>query len=193
MLQLWSQPLPAGAPHRVGDINSLLANWTPDGSHIVFPSYEMSPELMSSINVANKDGSDPHPLAKVPGLVFAIRFSPDRRSIRFDIEEPFTNVDSLWEMDVTGKNIHPLFPDWKASSFQHCCGNWSPDGDYYYFQTGKGADQAIWVLPEHRSFFTRRAKAPSRLLSGPLRFSSPTPAAMARRYFLRAKNRAWNC
>ena len=36
VIELWAQPLPAGAPHHVGNIRALLATWTPDGTHIVY-------------------------------------------------------------------------------------------------------------------------------------------------------------
>ncbi len=68
--------------------------------------------------MANKDGSEPHQLAQVNGIVFSIRYSPDGRRIRFDLTDPSANSNSIWEMDTNGKNIHPLFPDWKESSFQ---------------------------------------------------------------------------
>lgn len=174
--QLWVQPLPAGAPHRIGNINALLGNWTPDGAHIVYPNG-------GTIMIANKDGSDPHLLAKVPGIVFGIRFSPDGRRIRFDVMDPNTQFNSLWEMDSGGRNTHPLFPEWKTYP-SHCCGNWSTDGNYYYFQAGIGDNQAVWVLPERRSIFLRRAKGPARLISGPLRFSAPTPSSDGRRLFV---------
>ena len=174
--QLWVQPLPAGAPHRVGNITALLGNWTPDGSHIVYPDG-------GAIMIANKDGSDPHALATVSGIVFAIRFSPDGRLIRFDVWDLTTQSNSLWEMDSSGKNIYPVFPDWKTRPF-HCCGNWSPDGNYYYFQAGIGEDQAIWVLPERRSIFRKRAQGPTRLISGPLRFGAPTPSSDSKRLFV---------
>ena len=86
-------------------------------------------------------------------------------------------------MDANGKEIHPLFPDWKESSFQRC-GNWSPDGNYYYFLAGRGNAQAIWVMPERRSLFLRRAKGPSRLTSGPLRFYSPILSSDGKRLFV---------
>ena len=133
--------------------------------------------------IANKDGSDPHQLAKVSGLVYCIRFSPDGRRIRFDIQDPRIDSSSIWEMDANGKDIHPLFPDWKESSFQ-CCGNWSPDGNYYYFRAGRGNAQAIWVMPERRSIFRRARQGPSRLTSGPLRFSGPILSSDGKRLFV---------
>ena len=176
VLELWVQPLPAGTPHRVGDIAALLATWTPDGLHIVYA-------VGDTIMMANKDGSEPHQLAKVSGIVFSIRYSPDGRRIRFDLTDPKTDSNSIWEMTANGRDIHPLFPEWKELPVQGG-GNWSPDGNYYYFQAGRGSDQAIWVMPERRSILGRRAKSPSRLFSGPLRLSNPVPSSDGKRLFV---------
>ena len=176
VIQLWVQPLPAGAPHHVGNISAILATWTPDGTHIVYAD-------AGNIMMANKDGSEPHQLAKVSGLVFCIRYSPDGRRIRFDLHDPRIDSSSIWEMDANGTDSHPLFPDWKESSFQRC-GNWSPDGDYYYFLAGRGNAQAIWVMPERRSIFRRAAAGPSRLTSGPLRFNAPIVSSDGKRLFV---------
>jgi len=175
--ELWVQPLPSGAPHRVGNIIAEAACWTPDGIQIVY-AYE------HAIMITNKDGSEPHQLAKVPGVVRALRFSPDGRRIRFHVI-PFGGADSssIWEMDANGKDIHPLFPDWKESPYT-CCGNWSPDGAYYYFQAGRGNAQVIWVMSERRSIFRRAEAGPSRLTSGPLRFSVPVPSSDGKRLFV---------
>ena len=177
--ELWVQPLPGGAPHRIGNIMALLATWTPDGTHIVYSPYEDRGAIM----VANKDGSEPRQLAKVPGVVFSIRYSPDGQRIRFDVADPRTEFNSIWEMDSDGKNIHPAFPNWKESSF-HAVGNWSPDGDYYYFVAGHGNEQAIWVMPERRSIFGRKARGPSQLTYGPLHFSNPVPSGDGKRVFV---------
>jgi Tol biopolymer transport system component/DNA-binding winged helix-turn-helix (wHTH) protein len=177
--QLWVQPLPAGAPHPVGNIRAILATWTPDGTHIVYADAGN----MGNIMMANKDGSEPHQLAKVSGLVRCIRYSPDGQRIRFDLNDPKIDSTSIWEMNANGKGIHPLLPDWKESSFQRC-GNWSPDGNYYYFLAGRGNAQAIWVMPERRSLFRRRAKGPSRLTSGPIRFNAPILSSDGKRLFV---------
>jgi Tol biopolymer transport system component/DNA-binding winged helix-turn-helix (wHTH) protein len=176
VVELWVQPLPAGAPHHVGDIRALLATWTPDGAHIVYADW-------GTIMMSNKDGSEPHQLAKVSGIVFCIRYSPDGRRIRFDITDPKIDFNSIWEMDADGKDIHRVFPNWKESFF-HGCGNWSPDGNYYYFLAGRGNAQGIWVMPERHSLFRRRAKGPSRLTSGPLRFNAPVPSSDGKRLFV---------
>jgi Tol biopolymer transport system component len=135
-----------------------------------------------AIMIANKDGTEPHQLAEISGIPRAFRFSPDGRQVRFTLIQDKADSSSLWEMDANGKNLHPLFPDWKESPYQ-CCGNWSLNGDYY-FQAGRGSTQAIWVIPERRSIFRRGAAQPSRLISGPLRFSGPTPSIDGKRLFV---------
>jgi len=166
--ELWAQPLPSGSPRRVGEIYAFAACWTPDGKHILYADGE-------AIKIANKDGSAPRELARVPGIVRGLRFSPDGQRVRFYVvSRPERSLSTLWEMDANGKVPHLLLPDWNESPYR-CCGNWSPDGKFYYFQAGRGMDQAIWVLPEHTNPLGRADPQPSRLISGPLRFSSPVP------------------
>jgi len=174
--EVWVQPLPAGVPYRVGNIYASAACWTPDGTQIVYSDG-------GAILLANKDGGEARELAKVPGVVRGLRFSPDGQRIRFYVmQPPGFDSSSVWEMDGNGKNVHVLFAEWKQSPFQ-CCGNWSPDGDYYYFQAGRGSEQALWVRPERRFFFGRSEANPGRLMSGPLRFSSPVPSGDGKKIF----------
>jgi Tol biopolymer transport system component len=137
----------------------------------------------SVILIANRDGSEPHELAKVAGNVLSLRFSPDSRRIRFDVLHPEMDSSSIWEMDADGKNLHPLFLNSQVPPYQ-CCGNWSPDGDDYYFRAGRGADQSIWVSPERRSVFRRADLSPMLLAAGPLRFSAPLPSSDGKRLFV---------
>jgi Tol biopolymer transport system component/DNA-binding winged helix-turn-helix (wHTH) protein len=174
--ELWVQPLPGGTPRRVGNVLASAACWTPDGLHVVYAQG-------FTIYMANKDGSQPHQLTQVSGVPRALRFSPDGRRIRFYIVQPKAESHTIWEMNADGKDAHPLFPGWKDSPNQ-CCGNWSPDGKYYYFRAGQGNAQGIWVMPERRSIFRRAAARPSRLTSGPLRFSVPVPSSDGKRLFV---------
>ena len=147
------QPLPEGTPHRVGSVYATDACWTPDGAHIVYANGQ-------ALMTVENDGSSPRELAKVAGVVRGLRYSPDGRRIRFHVVRTVeSDSSSIWEIDADGKHLHPLLPGWKESPFQ-CCGNWSPDGNYYYFQGGHGMDQAIWVMPERRSIFWRRSWNP---------------------------------
>jgi len=174
--ELWIQPLPAGAPYPIGNIKVSAASWTPDGKHIVYA-------YAQTLVMVNEDGSEPRPFAKIPGVVRALRYSPDGRVIRFFLLQGQESSSSIWEMDADGRNVHPLFPNWNEQPYQ-CCGNWSPDGEYYYFVAGRGNSQAIWVRPERRSVFGQAAARPSRLTSGPLRFSGPLPSSDGKRLFV---------
>lgn len=174
--EVWAQPLPAGTPHRVGNIYATNACYTPDGMHILYS------DGFALITI-DTDGSNPHQLAKVHGMVRGLRYSPDGKRIRFNIQvSPEIDSGSLWEMDAKGNSLHQLLPNWKQP-FQ-CCGNWSPDGNYYFFEAGHGADQAIWVKPEHRFGFAGSPAAPSRLISGPLRLSAPVPSTDGKKLFV---------
>ena len=178
--EFWVQPLPAGTPRRVGSFKALHANWTPDGSHIIY-------SFQHKIAIVNEDGSDPHTIAEVPGSAGWFRYSPDGRLIRFSILQDLESSSSLWEMRADGTNLHQLFPNWKESLDQ-CCGRWSPDGKYYYFLTsaffagGGGLSQGIWVMREHRSIL-RGDSEPVRLTTGPLRFGAPTPSTDGKSLF----------
>jgi hypothetical protein len=174
--QLWLQPLPAGTPRRIGNLLVAAACWTPDGTHIVYADG-------NAIAIANRDGGEPRELAEVAGHVVSIRFSPDGRRLRFDVLHQEMDSSSIWEMDANGKNLRPLLPNWQRPPYQ-CCGNWSPDGEYYYFRAGRGVDQTIWVMPEHRSIFRSADPAPGLLASGPLRFSAPLPSPDGKRLFV---------
>jgi len=178
--EFWIQPLPAGTPRRVANLKASTVEWTPDGSHFIY-SYQ------NKIGVVNEDGSNLKILAEVPGSAAWLRYSPDGRLIRFSVLQNLQNSSSLWEMRADGTNLHPLLPNWKESLDQ-CCGRWSPDGDYYYFLTGSfflgggGPSQAIWVMPERHSLFSRTI-TPTRLMTGPLRFGAPTPSSDGKRVF----------
>jgi Tol biopolymer transport system component/DNA-binding winged helix-turn-helix (wHTH) protein len=179
--EVWMQPLPAGAPHRVGNLLATAACWTLDGTHILY-AYQRT------VMMANIDGSEPRSLAKVPGVARALRFSPDGRRIRFwVIQPPEMETGAIWEMNADGANLHALFADWKESPYQ-CCGNWSPDGEYYYFEAGRGNGQAIWVMPERRSLLGGSAN-PTRLISEPLRFSAPVPSGDGKKLFVMGEER----
>lgn len=175
--ELWVQPLPAGAPHRVGNILASAASWTPDSKHIAYADGR-------AITIANLDGSDPRELLKVPQTVFSIRFSPDGRRIRLHVVNVPASASSIWEMNADGTNLHQMFSDWNEAAANVCCGNWSPDGNFYYFRAGRGHAQSVWVKSERRPIFGIGAPAPGTLMSGLLRFSCPVPSRDGKKLFV---------
>lgn len=174
--EVWVQPLPGGTAHQVGSVDASSAAWTPDGRHILYANE-------STINLINEDGTNWRTMSKVPGAARGLRFSPDGRRVRFWVKAFKGESKSIWEMDSDGRNPHPLFPNWKESFYQ-CCGNWSPDGEYYYFEAAVGNEQGIWVIPERHSVFSRATATPSLMTSGALRFSAPLVSLDGKKLFV---------
>jgi Tol biopolymer transport system component len=164
-VQLWVVPIPAGAPRRVGDILAHDAWWAPDGVRLVYANGH-------DLYFAGSDGSEVHKLATVAGFPGWIRFSPDGSRLRFDISDVKHNP-SLWEITADGKGLHLL-------SANGCCGSWSPDGKYYYFNV----EGNIWVLSESKSILHRVSSTPVQLTTGPLAFSAPVPSVDGKRLFV---------
>ena len=171
---VWALPLPAGSPRRLGDLVVDSATWSPLGSDLVFSKGQ-------EIFIANSDGGNPRKLATLSGPVDDLRFSPDGHKLRFSIHDLKTDSRSLWELNRDGTGLHPLLLGWNESP-QECCGNWSSDGRYYFFQSYRAGRNNIWVLPERRHWLTRHAD-PVQLTNGPLDFTLPVPSRDGKRIF----------
>ena len=171
---VWALPLPAGSPRRMGDLVANSATWSADASEIFFSRGQ-------EIFIANGDGGNPRKLTMGSGSVFGLRFSPDRRRLRFTVHDLRTDSDSLWELNRDGSDLHPLLPGWNASP-QECCGNWTPDGKYFLFESFRAGRNNIWALPEGREWFGRHPE-PVQLTNGPLDFTHPVPSKDGKKIF----------
>ena len=180
---VWILPLPAGTLRQVGDILAHGATWAPDGQHIVYVR-------KSSLYVCNPDGTDSRELITVPGVPFAPRFSPDGRRLRFTVRDTNQRTSSLWEVSPDGKGLHPLLPDWNKPP-QELGGTWTPDGEYFLFDSTRDHTQNIWARRESTSFF-RRAGEPTQLTVGPLLFSNPTPSVDGKKLFVIGQQRRFD-
>lgn len=171
---LWAFPLTGGSPRRLGDLVVGSATWSPDAMELVFSKGR-------KIFVANSDGGAPHELANVGGFAYGLRFSPDGQRIRFTVEDSKNGSRSLWELHRDGSGLHPLLAGWNDSP-QECCGNWTPDGKYFVFQSFRAGRFNLWALPEHRRWFGGHAE-PVQLTNGPLDFILPMPSRDGKRIF----------
>ena len=80
----------------------------------------------------------------------------------------------MMEMAADGSRLHYL-------PIHGCCGRWSADGKYYFYQTSRD----IWVLPERKTFWGRvKLDAPVQLTTGPIKFGATTPSADGKQLFL---------
>ena len=162
-------PLPAGLPRRVGDILAHDASWSPNGEQIV---YARGNELF----LAKPDGSESHRLVTLTGPASWPRWSPDGKLLRF-------TVDGLWEVASDGTGLHPLLPGWNSTQEQ-CCGNWTPDGNYFVFETDRGHNEAtLWAIREKSGLLRRRNTDPVPLSTGQGSMFSAVPSRDGKKLF----------
>jgi hypothetical protein len=68
-----------------------------------------------------------------------------------------------WEVSRDGSYPHPVVPRWNTPPDEASYGQWTPDGRYYIFYSGKSA---IWALGEKAGLFDKRASEPVLLTTG---------------------------
>jgi eukaryotic-like serine/threonine-protein kinase len=178
---VWVLTVPAGSLRPVGDVLAHSATWAPDGQRIVYAR-------KSSLYVCNADGTDSRELITLPGIPFAPRFSPDGRRMRFTIRDTNQHTSSLWEVSADGKGLHPVLPGWNKST-QEFGGTWTPDGEYFLFESARDHTQNIWAVREGGSFFRKANSEPAQLTVGPLLFSNPTPSVDGKKLFVIGQQR----
>jgi len=171
---LWIMPLPGGSPRRLADISAQDATWWPDGSKII---YADEADLYS----VKSDGSDKRKLTTVSGRVWWPRVSPDGKRVRFSLYDPHTTLSSLWELSMDGTPARPLLPGGDASSA--CCGSWTPDGNYFVFQSTNDGRTDIWAIRE-KGPFRKSQPNPTRLTTGPLNYWAPLPSRDGKKIFV---------
>jgi Tol biopolymer transport system component/DNA-binding winged helix-turn-helix (wHTH) protein len=167
-------PLPAGAPHRVGDVLAHDASWSPDGKEIVYANGH-------DLYVSKVDGSEPRKLVTTPnGNAWWPRWSSDGKLVRFTVLGPF-DLRRIWEASADGSRAHPLFSGGNQTS-DECCGNWTPDGKYFVFQS----EGQLWAVRDAAGFL-KKPHEPVRLTTGPMSMVAPLPSTDGKRIFVVAK------
>lgn len=173
--QLQILPLPGGEPHPVGNLKGHDGAWSPDGERICYANG-------NRLYVARKSGADSKLLASLPGLPSWPRWSPDGSKLRFTLEDVKGNT-SLWEISASGAGLRPLLPGWNDDHPAECCGDWSPDGKYFVFQSTRQGNTALWAVRERSWPFGPSPAAPFRLTEGPVNVWSPVFSPDGRRIF----------
>jgi len=103
-LMLW--PLMGGAPHNFLDEHAAEVAWSPDGSRVVYHTYEPGDPTF----VADHTGGNGHQIVKnEPGLHNHYQiWSKDGRWIYFVRGRPATGEMELWRISPEGKNLEQL-------------------------------------------------------------------------------------
>jgi Tol biopolymer transport system component/DNA-binding winged helix-turn-helix (wHTH) protein len=172
--ELWSLPLPSGAPRRLGDFPVDTAAWSPDGKQLFFSK---GPDIY----VAKSDSSEARKLVTMGGSAYGFSFSPDGGKIRFYVVDTRNGAAAIWEMRRDGTGARPLLPGWN-SDLRDCCGKWTPDGKYFLFESFRDGHEGVWALARDSSWIGLEAK-PVQLTNGPLSFGRILPSKDGKRLF----------
>ena len=141
--------LASGSIQKLDGIECNDVTWAPRGKLL----FSKGGELF----LADADGSDPHKLLSVPGPIDDMRFSPDGARLRFTVvhmSAEQASTASIWEARADGSGAHEILTEMSGYA-DRCCGEWSPDGRYYFFQTILNGGNRIWAVPEHHSFWSK--------------------------------------
>ena len=169
---LWAVPVLGGSPRRLGETSGGAAAWSPDGQMIVYADG-------SNLYLAKSDGSESHKLFTAPNQAYRPAWSPDGKVIRFINGTTTGSLGELWQVDVDGKDPHPLLPGWHTPP-EECCGRWTPDGKYFVFQSRGN----IWARAEQGNWFRKANVEPFQLTSGPMYFFSPLASKDGKKLFV---------
>jgi Tol biopolymer transport system component len=175
-LPLWQLPIPAGSPRRVGNVLAHSATWTPDGQYITYGNG-------SDLYLIAPDGTQLRKLTALSGAAMNLHFSPDGRWIRFTLQDAENNSSALWEVQADGKGVRRVLPaGWNQAS-QECCGTWTPDGKYFFFESSRGNRHDIWAVTHTGSVLGGWGNTAEQLTAGPLGFFSAVPGNDGKKLF----------
>jgi Tol biopolymer transport system component len=174
-IPLWVIPVLGGSPRRVGETTT-DATWSADGQKIAYANDH-------DLRIARSDGTDSQKLVSVMGAPVWPRWSPKGNILRFTVYDPARDSDSLWEVSADGTHLHPLLPGW-VNEGAACCGNWTPDGKYFVFQSTRNGRTDLWALREEKDWWRKNSTVPVQLTAGPMSFFLPLPSKDGRKVFV---------
>jgi eukaryotic-like serine/threonine-protein kinase len=171
---LYAVPTLGGAPRRLSDFPGQDAIWMPNGDLLVSHANELA-EVSSS-------GTSRTFLSLGNAMAYWLRWSPDRRVLRFTLTLPNRNL--LAEVSVDGTGFRQLRERWHPGD-DVSAGNWTPDGKFFVFQTVHNWGRAdIWAVREKGDLFHKIDPEPVQLTAGPLNFYAPQPSLDGRKIYV---------
>jgi len=103
--------------------------------------------------------------------------------LRFTVEDLKAGSQSLWEVASDGTGLHPLLPGW-SNPPSECCGNWTPDGNYFVFESQRIANTMnLWAIREKTGFLSKHNSEPIQLTTGPGLMFGSVPSRDGKKLF----------
>jgi Tol biopolymer transport system component len=155
---LWTAPVPAGAPSRLGNLEAFFAGPSPDGAMVALS------QRGARLLVVRRDGTLVREWPSLPSQPVRPAWSPDGRRLRFQAAGPDQRRQWVWEASITGGEPRALWPG--------DGGRWTPDGRYYVFDRRDEAEgrNDIYAAREATLAWLSPSQ-PVRLTFGPLSFT----------------------
>ncbi len=114
--------------------------WSPDGSKIVFETYNFHEGLASQASTVDLDGTDAIILTE-QGASYP-SFSPDGSKIVYEYYDFGKDANDVWMMDSDGSNKTRLTTNFTGDHRPV----WSPDGSKIAFMSASAGNRDIWVM-----------------------------------------------
>ena len=166
---LWSLLVTGGSPRRLGDLSGETGAWSPDGKLLAFAK-------QGELFLANADGTVARKLCSIEGDISSVAWSPDNQRLRLDSSRT-VGQHEFWEVSADGSNLRRLLAGWHSPP-DECCGQWTPDGKYFVFQSGG----QIWTI--EKSGWFSRTPSPIQLTSSPMSLTTPQPGRDGKKLFV---------
>jgi len=170
---LWVLPVLGGSPRRIGEVTQDAA-WSTDGRIVYTQQHDLY--------VAKGDGTESRKLVSTAGLPVWPRWSPNGEVLRFTELDPRNDSTTLWEVYRDGTHLRPILPEWSSHAFD-CCGDWTPDGKYFVFQSMRNGRTDLWAIRDKDSWWRKTNREPVQLTAGPLSVSLPLPSKDGKKLF----------
>jgi len=165
----------------IRNLGSIVANdgsWAPNGGLLLSRS--------GVLYLTDSNGSNERKMLSLSGFIYHMRYSPDKKRIRFTLANKFTSASHIWEAAADGTNAHELFPGINELA-QVCCGEWTPDGRYYTFLNIRNGVRKVWISRASGSFWDQGRTAPMQLTTEPLNFNCAVPSHDGKKLFVCAQ------
>jgi Tol biopolymer transport system component/DNA-binding winged helix-turn-helix (wHTH) protein len=150
--------LSSGSLTDLGGIECSDAHWAPGGKILCSRN--------ADVFLADGDGTHSRKLFSVNGYAQDTEFSPDGKRLRLTVRDKEHSSAGIWEANADGSNLHQVLQE-QAEDQEVCCGVWSADGRYFFFQTTRNGASRIWARPEQGSFWSSKPGSPVPLTTVP--------------------------